>query len=38
MTYEAARADGTRFRNPKVLGFTGARISRTEVYDGWELG
>jgi ketosteroid isomerase-like protein len=37
VTYEATRADGTRFRNTEIFGFAGGRISRIEVYFGWEL-
>jgi ketosteroid isomerase-like protein len=37
VTYEATRADGTRFRNTEVLTFAGEKISRTEVYFGWNL-
>jgi ketosteroid isomerase-like protein len=37
LTYEATRADGTRFRNTEVLTFAGERIIRAEVYFGWEL-
>ena len=37
LTYEATRADGTRFRNTEVLTFAGQRIVRVEVYLGWEL-
>jgi hypothetical protein len=37
MTYEATRADGTRFRNSEIFGFDGDRIARIEVYFGWEL-
>jgi len=37
VTYESTRADGTRFRNTEVLTFAGDKISRTEVYFGWEL-
>jgi ketosteroid isomerase-like protein len=37
VTYEATRTDGTRFRNTEVLGFDGDRISRMEVYFGWNL-
>jgi ketosteroid isomerase-like protein len=37
VTYEATRADGTRFRNTEIFGFDGDRISRIEVYFGWEL-
>ena len=38
VTYEATRADGTRFRNTEVLTFDGDRIRRAEVYFGWDLG
>jgi ketosteroid isomerase-like protein len=37
VTYEATRTDGTRFRNTEILGFEGDRISRMEVYFGWNL-
>jgi ketosteroid isomerase-like protein len=37
ITYEATRADGTRFRNTEVLTFDGDRIRRAEVYFGWDL-
>jgi ketosteroid isomerase-like protein len=38
VTYEATRADGTRFRNTEVLTFDAAdRIRRVEVYFGWDL-
>jgi ketosteroid isomerase-like protein len=37
VTYEATRTDGTRFRNTEVFGFDGDRISRIEVYFGWDL-
>jgi ketosteroid isomerase-like protein len=37
VTYEATRANGTRFRNTEVLTFAGGRISRAEVYFGWDL-
>ena len=37
-TYDATRADGTRFRNTEVFGFGGdGRIARIEVYFGWDL-
>ena len=36
-TYEATRADGSRFRNTEIFGFAGDRIARIEVYFGWEL-
>lgn len=37
VTYEATRADGTRFRNTEVSTFAGERIARQEVYFGWDL-
>lgn len=37
VTYEATRTDGTRFRNTEVLTFDGDKISRAEVYFGWDL-
>jgi hypothetical protein len=37
VTYEATRADGTRFRNTELFSFDGEQIARTEVYFGWEL-
>ena len=37
VTYEATRADGTRFRNTEVLTFDGEHLARAEVYFGWDL-
>jgi ketosteroid isomerase-like protein len=37
VTYEATKTDGKRFRNTEVLGFEDGRISRMEVYFGWDL-
>ncbi len=37
VTYEATRVDGTRFRNTEIFGFANDRISRVEVYFGWNL-
>jgi hypothetical protein len=37
VTYEAARTDGTRFRNTEVLTFRGDRVRTIEVYFGWTL-
>ncbi len=37
VTYEATRTDGTRFRNTEIFGFADGRISRVEVYFGWDL-
>ena len=37
VTYEATRADGTRFRNTEVMTFRGEQVCRVEVYFGWDL-
>jgi ketosteroid isomerase-like protein len=37
VTYECTRTDGTRFRNTEIFGFAGDKVSRVEVYFGWEL-
>ena len=37
VTYEATRTDGSRFRNTEVLTFAGDKITRAEVYFGWDL-
>ena len=37
VTYEAARTDGSRFRNTEVLTFDGDVQTRAEVYFGWDL-
>ena len=37
VTYEATRADGSRFRNTEVLTFDGDVQTRAEVYLGWDL-
>jgi ketosteroid isomerase-like protein len=37
VTYEATRADGSRFRNTEVLTFAGEQVRRVEVYFGWDL-
>ena len=37
VTYEAERADGSRFRNTEVFTFDGGRIAAVEVYFGWDL-
>lgn len=37
VTYEATRADGSRFRNTEIFGFDGGQIASTEVYFGWDL-
>jgi ketosteroid isomerase-like protein len=38
VTYAAVRKDGSRFRNTEVLTFAGEKLSRVEVYFGWNLG
>jgi ketosteroid isomerase-like protein len=37
VTYESTKTDGRRFRNTEVLTFEGERISKAEVYFGWDL-
>lgn len=37
VTYEATRADGTRFRNTEILTFRGDKLAKVEVYFGWNL-
>ena len=37
VTYESTRTDGTRFRNTEVLTIPDGKISRAEVYFGWDL-
>jgi ketosteroid isomerase-like protein len=37
VTYEAAKTDGSRFRNTEVLTFEGDKICKVEVYFGWDL-
>jgi ketosteroid isomerase-like protein len=37
VTYEATRTDGRRFRNTEIFGFDGDKISRVEVYFGWDV-
>jgi ketosteroid isomerase-like protein len=37
VTYESTKTDGRRFRNTEVLTFEGEKISRAEVYFGWDL-
>jgi len=38
VTYIGTRPDGTRFQNTEIFGFAGERVSRIEVYFGWEVG
>jgi hypothetical protein len=37
VTYESRRTDGSWFRNTEILTFEGDRVSRAEVYFGWNL-
>ena len=37
VTYEATRANGTRFRNTEIFGFEDDRVNSVEVYFGWDL-
>ena len=37
VTYEATMTDGRRFRNTEIFGFDGDKISRVEVYFGWDI-
>jgi ketosteroid isomerase-like protein len=37
VTYESTKTDGRRFRNTEVLTFEGDKVSRVEVYFGWDV-
>lgn len=37
VTYESTKTDGRRFRNMEVLTFEGEKMSKAEVYFGWDL-
>jgi ketosteroid isomerase-like protein len=37
VTYEARKTDGGRFRNTEILTFAGDKLTRAEVYFGWDL-
>ena len=37
VTYKATKTDGQRFCNTEVITFAGEKMSRTEVYFGWNL-
>jgi ketosteroid isomerase-like protein len=37
VTYNLTKSDGSRARNTEVFTFTGDKISRVEVYFGWDL-
>jgi ketosteroid isomerase-like protein len=37
VTYESTKTDGSRFRNTEILSFDGDKISKAEVYFGWDV-
>jgi ketosteroid isomerase-like protein len=37
VTYEGTKMDGHRFRNTEILTFAGDKITKAEVYFGWNL-
>jgi len=37
VTYESTKTDGRRFRNTEVLTFEGEKLSKAEVYFGWDV-
>jgi ketosteroid isomerase-like protein len=37
VTYESTTTDGRRFRNTETFAFDGDKISRVEVYFGWDV-
>jgi ketosteroid isomerase-like protein len=37
VTYEGTKTDGHRFRNTEILTFEGDKMSKVEVYFGWDL-
>jgi ketosteroid isomerase-like protein len=37
VTYDLTKTDGRRFRNTEIFTFAGDKISRVEVYFGWDL-
>ena len=37
VTYNSTKSDGRRMRNTEVLTFDGDKVSRVEVYFGWDL-
>lgn len=37
VTYEGTKTDGGRFRNTEILTFNDDKISKAEVYFGWDL-
>jgi ketosteroid isomerase-like protein len=37
VTYESTKTDGSRFRNTEVLTFGGDKLTKAEVYFGWNV-
>jgi ketosteroid isomerase-like protein len=37
VTYEARKTDGKRFRNTEILTFRGDKLTKAEVYFGWNI-
>ena len=37
VTYESTKTDGNRFRNTEIITFDGEKISKAEVYFGWNI-
>ncbi len=37
VTYESTKTDGRRLRNTEIFGFEGDKVSRVEVYFGWDV-
>lgn len=37
VTYESTKHDGQRFRNTEILTFLDGKLTRAEVYFGWNL-
>jgi hypothetical protein len=37
LMWASTASDGRRFRNTEIFGFDGDKISRVEVYFGWDV-
>jgi ketosteroid isomerase-like protein len=37
VTYESTKTDGGRFRNTEIFTFNEGKVSKVEVYFGWDL-
>jgi len=37
VTYESTKTDGNRFRNTEILTFEGTKMTKVEVYFGWDV-